>query len=277
MAVAETIAVVAAGGCCERIPADHVYGILYAICGVGCTVSIALFWFIADPAEHEDDESPPRGRALLQRFVTSLRDRNFRAVLVARILANAGQCALPFVVLSHASVRGGGLSTAALVSCAIGLPAGRAVSVLAFGRLADRFGNRLSSMWGVGFQFAALLTALTFGRERADAPSPTACSACYRPRQRRILPGARNLSARQPSRPPVIANLGLGSSPLAVPVCGGLIAQHLGVGAYSLFAIGLTASALSLVPTLLAVREPRAVARGHLAMASGGHVPAGEG
>ncbi len=272
MAVAEIAGVALAGRLLASLPPDHVYGTLFAICGVSCTMSIALFWFIVDPAADQEEAPPPRGRALVERFALSLRDRNVRAVIVARILGNAGLCALPFVVLVYASVSGGALGAATLVVCAIGVPAGRAVAVLVFGRVADRHGNRLAAAWGAGLQVAALGVALAW-------PGVAGCAVTYA--LLGLATGCANVgfylvheTCPHDSRLAhlVVSNLAIGVFALVVPMCGGFIAERLGVGA--MLAIGLAASLASLAWTLLAVREPREIAHQTSSrLGEHGHVP----
>jgi MFS family permease len=147
-----------AGWAIGHMAAPYSYATLYIVAYMLAMISISVFARVEDPAVHgEDVRTAPRTRELFARFMQSLRDRDFREYLVARVLATCGFSIMPFVVIHYASESGGSLSGAAIVSCGAAATVGMAAGSLWLGRLGDKRGHRLGVLIGAGLQIVSLL------------------------------------------------------------------------------------------------------------------------
>ncbi|MBA2480543.1 MAG: MFS transporter [Planctomycetes bacterium] len=232
------------------------YPWLYGLAGIIAALSIATYWVIDDPAAQEPD--PPRlgARELLARCRRSFADGNFRAFILARILGNAGFCVAPLIALHFLSAEAGSVSQDAVVTCGVGLTIGAAVSSLIFGRLGDRLGHRV----GLASGFALLLVALS---ALMLADGLIGCAIVY------ALMGlatgcvaiaSQNLQIETCPHDSRISHLIAGSLVIGiggaiVPIIVGSVAA--GFGRPVAFACCLAASAVALVWTLIALRDPR--------------------
>ncbi|MBA3709933.1 MAG: MFS transporter [Planctomycetes bacterium] len=232
------------------------YPLLYTLAGLVATLSIAAYWLIEDPAATEPD--PPRLTVhdLFARGRASLADANFRAFIVARVLSNAGMCVVPLIALHFLSSEAGGLSHGTVVVCGIGLTLGSAAASLVFGRLGDRLGHRMGLACGIALQMAALAALLV-------ADGLAGCIVVY---SLLGLSGgssmiaAQNLQIETCPHDSRIAHLIAGSlvigiAAVFVPIVVGLIAGAFGHAAA--FGGCLAVSAIALIWTLAAMREPR--------------------
>jgi MFS family permease len=232
------------------------FPLLYLIAGSIAFLAIMTYWFIDDPAANEPD--PPRlgARELVARCRASLADANFRAFLVARILANAGFCVVPLIALHFLSEEAGGLAADTVVTCGIGITLGGAVSSLVFGRLGDRIGHRVGLASGLLLLIAALVALLV-------ADGIVGCVLVYALMglsSGSVVIASQNLQLETCPHDSRISHLiagslAIGVAGVAVPIAVGLIAGGFGRG--TAFTACLAASLAGLVWTLAAMREPR--------------------
>jgi hypothetical protein len=147
-----------AGRILKLQPATDTYGYLYIAASVIAAVSIATFLLIRDPAQSLHDEVPPRFIHMLRAAAASLRDANFRAILLGRCLCLAGFCIGPFIAVSfRVSAH---LADSTIVTLGSAQTLGSAISCIGFGRLGDRLGHRLGFLMGAVLQIACLLSIL---------------------------------------------------------------------------------------------------------------------
>jgi MFS family permease len=125
-------------------------------------LSISTFWFMRDPADHQWTDPPAPGPAeVASHFLTSLRDRNFRAALIGRALAGAGVCVAPLVTSHYISPEGGGLTEQSVVRLGWLLLLMMAVGTLGLGLHGDQRGHRAGLIVGAGLQCVAPILLLT--------------------------------------------------------------------------------------------------------------------
>ena len=162
-----------AGGTIGAMPGFDGYFYLYLGALVLAVLSIVAFCFVDDsPAQAAADGPAMNTARLIGHFKESLRDRNFRAFLIGRILGAFGFCILPLVVIYYMSAQGGGLPKQDVVSYGSALALGSAVANLVLGRLGDKMGYRIGLLLGAAAQFITLgLMLLTAG--------PVSCAAAY--------------------------------------------------------------------------------------------------
>lgn len=258
-ALAGTAGALIAGWVLKHDPSVATFGYLFLVAGVLGCLSLATFYFVQDPqAGSSAADHTPEVRRLLARFGTSLRDANFRNYLIGRLLASAGFCIGPFVLVYFNSPAGGGLAVGTVVACAAGQTASSAICSVVFGKLGDRAGHRLGVLLGIGAQ-ALVLVVLLAGQGVA------VCVLVY------VLLGGAGSAALISN-----TNMVLESCPhdhrLAHITAGNLVTApalivfpllaSAAVGAWSLtpvFAGSLGISVLALLWVLVMVREPRVI------------------
>ncbi len=241
----------------DRIPS---FSILYAAAAICGTASILTFSLIDDPNRLAAGAVPrPRVTEMIGWFRVSLADRNFRSFLVGRVLASAGFCIVPFVAVYYTSPEGGSLSPAQVVTLGVFIPAGAALSNLAFGWLGDHRGHRLGITAGAALQVLATVILLI-----ARGPAGCACAyfavglcggasaVSHHNMIFETCPHGNRLSHI------TIANLVL-SCGVVFPLLAGVVVQTLGLRA--LLAGSLAASGAALFWFLLRVKEPRDLRR----------------
>lgn len=248
---------VAAGKYLERYGSPENYGWLYLTAGLIACVSLMFYAFIKDAtANTEHNRSRQTTSELLAKFRLSLDDRNFRALLIGRLLSTAGFGIVPFIAVYYASERGGRLSPDWLVSLGAAMSIGIAFGNLVLGRLGDIAGHRAGILTGVLAQITTLLILLT-------TSGKLSCLATY------FLTGIYIASTfishynmlfetcphDHRFAHITVGNLVLGVGTLLSPLFAGLIAQSLGL--QFLFVMSLTFSLAALSWFLLRTREPR--------------------
>jgi MFS family permease len=257
MAVSMALGGVVAGMLLGALPVSYVYVVLYAIGSVACTVSIAAFAWIDDPAESAPDEEPPRGRALLDLLMASWSAPKVRALLIARVLGNAAFAVSPFLVLRYTSDVGGALSSRQIVTCGIGLTVGTAVASLGFGRFGDRWGHRRGMLFAFVLAAAAHVSALflvgiggcvvTYTLLGLGAGAWLASGYLIH----ETTPHGSRLAQL------IACNLVLAVAGLVIPIGWGALATCFGLPV--LLVACLLSATLGLLWALVAVREPRSV------------------
>lgn len=160
--IAGTVGAAAAGYAITRWERPDVFGWLHIVAGSIGVIAITLFWLIRDPLPEQGDIPPPvlNLREMLQRFVVSLKDVNFRAFLIGRFLAAYGFCVVPFFVVHFTSKAGGSMDSGRVVFYSAVLPFATAFASLAFGRMGDRMGHRAGIMIGAATQVLTLMMIL---------------------------------------------------------------------------------------------------------------------
>ncbi len=149
-----------AGWALRRFPSTDTYGWLYVAAAILAAMSITVFLFIRDPAEQLETDHAPHVHEMIAAAKHSVRDRNFRAILVGRCLAVAGFCVGPFIAKHYSSPDGGNLSAATIVSLGAAQTLGGAASCIGFGKIGDHVGHRFGVLAGCSLQIACLLALL---------------------------------------------------------------------------------------------------------------------
>jgi MFS family permease len=234
---------------------DRSYAALFLVAAVACTIAIALYGFLRDPAAHGEEREHPHGRALLNRMRLSLREPRVRALLVARVLGNAAFAAMPFLALRYTAPGGGGLGPSVVVASGVGFNVCAAVGGLIFGRIGDRFGHRHGLIASFVLVAVGLVAALA-------GSGLTACVSAYLTMGLGF--GAWNTAGYlvhettpHDSRLAhlIACNTVAGAFGLVVPLGWALLANQVGSGA---LLVGCIATALAgLAWSLFAVPEPR--------------------
>ena len=141
----------------DRLPSPQSYGVLVGLGAVLVTIGWAIFAFVKE--DHDGD--PPRRRsfrAVMAGGVKLLKENhNYRQLLGIRLLFRFNALALaffvPFGVQRLGAVKLSGLLVGAISIC-------RPFSSLIWGRVSDRYGNRLCLRWAGFFFLLSPLTAL---------------------------------------------------------------------------------------------------------------------
>lgn len=250
-----TLGAFCAGRFLGHHPGPAGYAWLYLIAwGLGSLCISCWFWVrLPRPAGTAAETRPPPLRELGGRFRASLADRNFRAFLVARVLAACGFCVLPFVAVHYT---GRGLSGATVVSAYGACTAGTAIGSLALGWLGDRSGHRVGVLAGVCAQVLTLTVLLA-------VPGLAGCLLAYFGAGLCVACGLVshfNLLLESCPHDNRVAHISVGNLvigiPLAVvPILAGAAADRW--GPVTLFRASLGLSLAALAWTLLRVRDPR--------------------
>jgi MFS family permease len=238
-------------------PSPQVYAALYAAAWCLGTLAMCLWIPVDDSALRESPEPPPPAlRTLGRHFAQSLSDRNFRAFLVARILATLGFCIIPFIALRFMSPAGGGLSRSTIVSCGAAMTLGFSLGSVVMGPLGDRHGHRLGVLLGAGLQVVALLVLLRvpgLGGCILAYGCAGVCNACGNVSHYNMIfetcPHAHRMAHI------AVGNLIIGAPMAFAAVLAGLIAERSSLD--TVFRICLVLSAAAFAWCLLRVREPR--------------------
>jgi MFS family permease len=246
-----------AGYLIRSFPAPQVYAALYGVAwGLG-TLSMCLWIPVDDTALRDSTEPPPPSIPLLAKhFAHSLADGNFRAFLLARILATLGFCIIPFIALRFMDPASGGLSRSTIVSCGAVMTLGFSLGSLVMGPLGDRYGHRLGVLLGSGLQVVALLVLLFIpGLAGCILAYGCAgiCNACG-------CVSHYNMIFETCPHEHRMAHISIGSLLIGAPmafaaVLAGLIAEWSSLDA--VFGLCLALSAMAFVWCLLRVKEPR--------------------
>ncbi len=247
-----------AGWAINTWPGMGTYSWLYFCASLIAYASITLFCFMDDhQAKDAGPTSPPQLGELIVKFRQSLADRNFRAFLVGRLLAMAGFCMLPLVVLHYTSAEGGSMSEGDVIRFSGTAGAiGMAAAGLLLGRVGDKHGHRIGVLAGAGFQVAVLAVLLT-------TRGSWSCMAAY------FLTGACVASAAVSYANMIfetcphenrmahitVANTIVSAAAIGAPLAAGMTASAVGIR--PLFAICLAFSVLALAWFILRVKEPR--------------------
>ena len=163
-ALAGVAAAALAAGIIVWIPGTPGFITLFLTAGVIGLVGMVVFTAIDDPGTRQDELSSRVSLIeLLRHCGDSLRDANFRAFMVGRLLASSGFCIVPFITLHYKSAAGGGLSDQTVIGLGGAVSAGYALASVVVGRIGDKRGHRLGAMIGVNTQIVALVIMLTVG------------------------------------------------------------------------------------------------------------------
>jgi MFS family permease len=247
----------AAGYLIRSFPAPQVYAALYGTAwGIG-TLSMCLWIPVDDSALRASPEPPPPSvPVLLRHFAHSLSDRNFRAFLVARVLATLGFCIIPFIALRYMAPAGGGLSRSTIVSCGAAMTLGFSLGSLVMGPVGDRYGHRLGVLLGTGLQVVALLFLLFvpgLGGCLLAYGCAGICNACGNVSHYNMIfetcPHEHRMAHIS------VGNLLIGAPMAFAAVLAGLVAEVSSLDTVFWICLGLSATAF--VWCLLRVREPR--------------------
>jgi len=258
-ALAGTGGALVAGWLLRTSQHPRVYVVLYALAGALAAVSICVFLCIRDPAEQGPDSDLGMSLpSLLARFRESLRNANFRAFLIGRILAAAGFGIVPFIAVRFTSASGGGLSGGTVVSCGAGMTAAMAASSLVLGRLGDRHGHRTGMLIGAGTQVAALLVLLLcrgwVGCVLAYAGAGVCMGVGWVSHYNMLFETCPHDSRLAHI---TVGNLILGLTTAAAPLLAGAVAERWGLNV--LFTVCLAVSVGALLWFLMRVRDPRSI------------------
>lgn len=167
--LAGAVSALLAGWVLKAYPGLSTFGWLYlSACGLG-VIAMTIFLAIRDPAEQEAEEIVPSLHDMVSAACQSLRDVNFRALLIGRCLAYAGFCVGPYITMHYLSDAGGKVPESLLVALGAAQTLGSAVTCIAFGRLGDRIGHRFGVLVGAILQIACLLSVLF-------VPGPVGCA-----------------------------------------------------------------------------------------------------
>jgi len=259
-ALAGTLGALAAGHVVQSIPSPHAFSYLYLAAGMIATLSIATFFLIRDPAAEEADNAPrvDTGK-LVARFKDSLRNVNFRAFLIGRMLAAAGFSIIPFIAVHFTSADGGGLPRGTVVALGAAMTAGVALGNLGLGRLGDHAGHRAGMLVGGAVQVASLVVMLL-------AVGKMGCLLAYFGAGVATASGwishTNMLYETCPHDSRVahitVGNFVMGVVTIIAPLLSGVAAARWGM--HTLFAICLVLSVCALLWLVFRVREPREVA-----------------
>lgn len=148
--------------------AGHETGILafptnYAILFVGSGIFVALCMLMWIPThelevvKHGPELSP---RQIFKRFAISLGEKNFRHLLISRLLLIAGCGPLSFFAIYYRESIGGGLTEKAIIMLGIAATAGSILGGWVMGHLGDRIGHRSGAIIGAAAQLVGLSIAL---------------------------------------------------------------------------------------------------------------------
>jgi MFS family permease len=246
-----------AGYLIRTIAAPQAYALLYTAAWSIGTLSMCL-WIPVDDRTLRDRIEPPSPSipALAGHFAHSLSDGNFRAFVIARILATLGFCIVPFIALRYMSPEGGGLTRSTIVSSGAAMTLGFSLGSLILGPLGDRHGHRLGILLGIGLQVVALLVLLL-------VPGPVGCiltygcagvcNACGTVSHYNMIfetcPHEHRMAHIS------VGNLLVGAPLACAAVLAGLVAEMTSLA--TVFRICLALSASAFVWCLLRVKEPR--------------------
>lgn len=172
-ALAGAVGAAVSGLMIEMLPSPRVYAWIFAAAGMLTLLSMAVYWFMRDPAENAPHDPPrPRTAEVLQRIKASLRNGNFRQYLYGRIFVTSGFCLSPLITVFFLSEIGGSVSKASVVWYGIATTVGTALASVGLGVIGDRRGHRFGVLVGAAMQVGTLLIVL-FGK--GDA----ACVAAF--------------------------------------------------------------------------------------------------
>ena len=258
--LAGTAGALASGWMIRHLPAPASYAWLY--CGAWAlgTLSLLMWLFVHDPAATSHVDPPlPRFRDILLRFRASLRDLNFRAFLIGRVLAACGFCIIPFVAVYYTSAVGGSLPKDMVVSSYAALSVGMALGSLVLGRLGDRRGHWIGILIGTGMQVAALAIILCVpglpGCLLAYAAAGVCNAAGFVSHYNLIIESCPHDNRIAHIS---VANLIIGAPLAVVPILAGRLADAWGLRV--LFGACLAVSVIAFAWLLLRVRDPRRLA-----------------
>ena len=157
-ASAAVLASICAGVATDRLPFPTSYALLFFV-GAGFYVA-SMAAFI--PAKEAVRVAVPRRLTpgeVFARFRDSLRERNFRRYLVARVLLTAGSGAVAFYAVHFKSADGGGVAEETVISLGAATFLAQILAGYALGRLGDACGHRVGAVLGGVAQLSALVIA----------------------------------------------------------------------------------------------------------------------
>lgn len=255
--LAGTVGALLAGQIVKHLALPGSYALLYAMAFVLATMSILTFGLLADASAEESAERvrPDTARYLAQ-LAESLRDPNYRAFLVGRVLAGAGFAILPFIAVHFASPPGGALTASLIVSCGAAMTVGGALGNLVLGRLGDHHGHRYGVIVGVVMQLVSLGVLLVVpgmvGGVAAYFAAGLSTQGMWSSHSNIMIE-----TCPHDSRMVHISagNLVLGGATALMPLIAGELAERFGLRV--LFAVSLGFSLLALLWFLFRVKEPR--------------------
>ncbi|HUT23036.1 MAG TPA: hypothetical protein VM492_01700, partial [Sumerlaeia bacterium] len=254
-----------AGWAIRTFESPHVYGWLYVAAGGVAWVAMVFFCFIVDPMANGGEAFVrPKTRELIPHFIASLRERNFRRLVIGRMLTMPGFAGVPFITMYYTSSAGGGIAPGVVVSCGAAMTGCAAASNLALGLLGDRRGHRIGMRFGAAAQVAALVVVLLtrgeIGCVLAYAGVGLCFGSCWVSYYNMLFETCPhgNRAAHITA-----GNLLVGAAGLAAALVAGPLAGAFGLRV--LFALILAASAAAFLWFLFAVEEPR---RGDVSVAA---------
>lgn len=247
------------GVCLQYSSATSVYGWLFIVGSVIAWISMAVFWLIDDPAEHEEDISgKPDMKILLRRFRESLANWNFRSFLIGRILVSVGLCISPFLAVYYQSPQGGQIPESFIVKSGAVMTIGTAIITIIIGIWGDKRGHREPVIVGGIIQVITLLIVL-FGKGKASCLAAYfgigACTAFL------FITHTNMLYETCPHEDRLahitVGNLVMTLPLLVAPVVAGAIANKYGIAL--LFFLSLVISIVGAIWFILFVRDPRKI------------------
>ena len=156
----------AAGGiisgiCVEHYKGTEIYGWLLVAGSIIAWISMLVFWFIDDPAEHQTDViDKPKIKNILAKFKESLNNWNFRSFLIGRVLVSVGLCISPFLAIYYQSEKGGLIPESFIVKSGAAMTIGTAITTVLIGIWGDKKGHRHPVITGGIIQVLTFLVIL---------------------------------------------------------------------------------------------------------------------
>lgn len=241
-------------------PDPRYFAVLYCLAALVTLVSMAVFTFIRGRPVDDAGQPHLRTAELIGRFVQSLREQNFRAYLIGRMLALLGFSITPFITLHFLSRAGGSISEQAIVRYGAVQALTGAAGMLYFGRLGDDIGHRRGMLICCVTQVVALLILIFF-------TGPWACLAASAVAGFALGAGGiahYNLLLETCPHGERVAHVTAGNLVLSVvivaaPLISGVVAEGYGTRALFVGCLGFSVAALAWFTFRL--KEPRAVTK----------------
>lgn len=144
------------------------FGLLFGASLVFVTIGVAGFSLVVEPLEPTDPQVVPLGRQLAQAWACVRRDRNFaRLILVRALLILGTGLSAPFYIVYAKNVLNAPASSVG--SYLLALTLASIASNLFWGRVSDRYGNRLVILLSAVIGLAVPCSALLAGQLRSLA------------------------------------------------------------------------------------------------------------
>ncbi len=158
-ALGVSIAALAAGAALRFLDFPVDYGLLFAFSAFICAVALGFFLAVREPASVTAPATTMKLAETAGRLLRSLREKNFRRYLVARIVLTLGAGATGFYAIHFKSPEGGGLADSTVIALGAFLTLPQALASYVLGRLGDRAGHKVGILLGALAQVASLAVA----------------------------------------------------------------------------------------------------------------------